>query len=579
MSEKSKLSVFQILVRIFLAIVSLVCLLMSIFFLITSFKEEPLYGPMIIFLVLAILFAPFYASVFGSMGKSFEGVKKATPFIRGGLFVLRLFALFILTMFFITEFDRIKVELFSVFNVSASSSEMAGLVRLIENDQRWDLEAGIVDLQNQEKNIDFNLLLARNFETALNHANEEIKRTGPGSEIYYLEMRLQYPMLPPVDSVFAVLSDYKSSDLSKHISPAKMLDLLLAYGEFYFKYDSKETANRYFEGASLLNPADPEVVLGIGDIKYRNKYLSEAAETYKQYISLMKNDGQENKIPRRVTEFVESGLYGSNLQKSLYECWLFDRPVDPWDNEEYYQTYDIDYMKIGDRIFTSFWGNFENVLFGTVYYYEEDTTTFGFAGCVARLLGQEPEKMDFSALEELMGMELYGKSGLPFTAINPEAIDWAMRNLVPDPDLEIFDKSCVRIYNTVLRDACRRKALAYAFLNSYFDTQSDADEYEYEMYNEDFHAIDFLVNKYQSNAEFSGRGEEDPWTLIEDAGFWLRRIIDGSEDECWKLLAKVMNQYDEVWFDHVWEGWEYYDEYPEEYYEEEYYEEDLDEGY
>jgi len=118
-------------------------------------------------------------------------------------------------------------------------------------------------------------------------------------------MRLQYPMLPPVDSVFTVLSDYKSSDLSKHISPAKMLDLLLAYGEFYFKYDSKETANRYFEGASLLNPADPEVVLGIGDIKYRNKYLSEAAETCKQYISLMKKcvriSARENTVNTRST--------------------------------------------------------------------------------------------------------------------------------------------------------------------------------------------------------------------------------------------------------------------------------------
>ena len=60
--------------------------------------------------------------------------------------------------------------------------------------------------------------------------------------------------------------------------------------------------------------------------------------------------------------------------------------------------------------------------------------------------------------------------------------------------------------------------------------------------------------------------------MVDEAGFWLRRKIDGSYDEVWTLFSRVMSQFDSEWFEYMWEGWEYYED---GYYEEEYYEEEV----
>ena len=47
--------------------------------------------------------------------------------------------------------------------------------------------------------------------------------------------------------------------------------------------------------------------------------------------------------------------------------------------------------------------------------------------------------------------------------------------------------------------------------------------------------------------------------MVDEAGFWLRRKIDGSYDEVWTLFSRVMSQFDSEWFEYLWEGWEYYE--------------------
>ncbi len=570
MSEKPKLSLFQILSRIVLGLLSLICLLGSIYYVYRSIDSyKPFYGAVVIFLVLALLFAPVYARLFRSLSTSYgEGVSKAAPFIRGGLFVLRLFALFILALFFISQWNQIKSDLRSMIPARISTEEMAELVDYIRNDQRSELSYAIYNLQSQQKKIDYNLLIAENFRVALNQAKNDPNSSTYvyGSEV--LEQRLFLDIFSTRDSIFSRLPDYESSDLAAYIPPHEMFDLFMEYGKFSLGYEKFFEANLYFRAAVTLDPDNPDVILSVADIYLGMNFLNEAAENYEYYCSLMKDEGKENKIPKRVTKFLEAGMYGEKLQKNLFECWLNDQTNDPYFSLEYYESNNMDYVYIGERIYGQFYGFPDYLLFGPKYYYwEGDSLNFGLAGCVTKLLGGEPQKMNVHAITELCGMDFYSDMDLPFTHINPEIINWARKNLIPDPGLLLFDKPCQRIYNVMFRNVLRKKALGYAFLHSLYSVDEQAGDYQYHMYDEHFDGVDYLWSYYYDNASYFQRTDIDPWTLAMETGFWLRRYMDGTYNECWNLLSLIMNQYDQSWFDYVWEGWERMQEYPDEDYQ------------
>jgi hypothetical protein len=284
----------------------------------------------------------------------------------------------------------------------------------------------------------------------------------------------------------------------------------------------------------------------------------------------MKNKGMDNKIPERVTEFLGAGMYGEKLQKNLFECWLNDYVTNPYfHTPEYFESVNMEFLPIGNRAYGSLWNTPSYVLFGPEYnYYELDSLNFGLAGCVMKFLGREPEKMNIEAIEQLCGMKFYSDMDLPFMHINPEIITWARKNMLPDPNAVLLDKTYRSIYSVMFRDAFRRKALGYAFLNSYYDVAEKAGNYQYRMYDQGFHGPEFLSSEFQ--ADYMERPDIDLWTLKLEAGFWLRRRMDDTYDECWNFLTAVMKQYDEFWFDRIWEGWEtMYDDpdpgYPAEY--------------
>jgi tetratricopeptide (TPR) repeat protein len=558
MTEKTKLSVFQILSRIFLALMSFICLLMSIFYLLVSFRsDKPMYAAMIIFLVLVLLFAPVYARLFMNMEQSYgQGVSKAAPFVRGGLFVLRLFAVFILAMFFITQSDRIKAEIYSTFNFSASIKEMNRLVELIRYDQRPELSGAIAEIQYQEKKIDFPLLIARNFESALEQAREDPNAAPEMSGTYALEQRLALDVFSTVDSIFRNIPDYEASKLSRYLPAQSLVSLLLEYGKFYLEYEKKPEADLYFHSAINVEPENNDVILSVGEIYQESDLLEEAAVYYERYTSLMKNDGKENHVPEKVTDFLNAGLYGENLHKGLYECWFHDLSEGIYCTEEYVRDYDIDHLYLGSQLYCPFIITPRFALFGPEYSWSAlDSMNCGLAGCVTKLLGGEPVKMSVDAIEELCGISFYSDMDLPFTHINPEIIDWARKNMIPDPSTIFIDKPCRVIYNKLFRDVFRQKALAYTFLQSLYDGEVSSVDYQDRMFDEDFSAPGYLYEQFHGGADYSGRSDVDTWTLTLDTGFWLRRFIDGTADECWNLLSVIMNQYDTDWFDSVWEGW------------------------
>ncbi len=165
MSEKPKLSIIKILSRIFQWLITFVCLLLCIFYIVLSItQDEIMFGPVIVFFVLTLLFIPLYTTLFKSLGKTYgEGVSKSAPYIKGGLFVLRLFAFLLLSLVLISERNSLKTEFVTMLNLSASSSEMAELVSLIEDDRRDEMGNAIYNLEEQQKKIDYPLLIAKNF--------------------------------------------------------------------------------------------------------------------------------------------------------------------------------------------------------------------------------------------------------------------------------------------------------------------------------------------------------------------------------------------------------------------------------
>ena len=92
MSDKPILSVFRILSRIFLVTSSFICLLMGVYYLLLTIRMHfHMYGSMIACLVLALLFIPIYDRTLKILSRSYgKSISKATPFIKGGLFVLKI---------------------------------------------------------------------------------------------------------------------------------------------------------------------------------------------------------------------------------------------------------------------------------------------------------------------------------------------------------------------------------------------------------------------------------------------------------------------------------------------------------
>jgi hypothetical protein len=78
------------------------------------------------------------------------------------------------------------------------------------------------------------------------------------------------------------------------------------------------------------------------------------------------------------------------------------------------------------------------------------------------------------------------------------------------------------------------------------------------MYDEDFYGFDFLHGYFHEDAYYNTGDYEESWTLVVEAGFWLRRMIDGSYDQCWDALSEVLQEYDPDFYEYsMWPDWEY----------------------
>ncbi len=569
MANQKLSKIIRIISRIFTSLVSL-CILLLL--LITFLSDKPEGGgdwiAFAIMCLAVLLFIPVYGLLLKKLG---EGAAKIIPYITGGLFIIRLliFAFFTLSVIFM--FGEIKSNAISVLNISASKGQVSELLDYIENDNYYDLMLQIQDLEYNDRQIDYVPLVAKNFEMAIIHAKRLASRGDTESVAYGLNERLSY--FNTMEEIKASIDNYAESPYEEFISEEEMTELLIGYGELCMSIDRIDKAQGFFDLASQLDPENMDLLLAQADALYNQYYLRESVELYNRYMSMMRNDGKDRQIPSRVREFVRSELYGQKLQTDLIECWINQYPADDFADQDYYQEEGIDHVVIDDKAFGPLWtAGVRSFIYGYELWWDENDEHpeyYGLSGCFARLLGRNPVRDDHSAVEKLTGISFLSSEDEDFIHINGDLIVWAQRNLIPDPELRILGFSCHTLYDAMLRDLLRDKAMGHSFLTSLFSPEEDAWEYEEEMYDEYFYGFDFLSNKYHEAAYYNTDDYEEAWTLVVEAGFWLRRIIDGSYDACWNALADVLEIYDYNFYVYGMDReWEYY--YDEEYNDEEY---------
>ncbi|WP_416864344.1 MAG: hypothetical protein ACMVP2_17075 [Imperialibacter sp.] len=164
------------------------------------------------------------------------------------------------------------------------------------------------------------------------------------------------------------------------------------------------------------------------------------------------------------------------------------------------------------------------------------------------------------AVSEASGFNLYQTTGdmndLPFSRLNPNFVSWMGNNLVPEPNQQFFGEEAGKIYRVSFRRMVWMLATSYEYLSDGNKWESEALAYKNAMQSEGFYGPGYLYDRYATqdlkNSVFSKYYEEfstndnDYYYFTEEIaiGFWLRRRLDGTDDEMSQFLTKLLEKLD-----------------------------------
>ncbi len=131
-----------------------------------------------------------------------------------------------------------------------------------------------------------------------------------------------------------------------------------------------------------------------------------------------------------------------------------------------------------------------------------------------------------------------------FAYYNPEIIKWATEYLIPNPnEINIQGLLFLDIYSELYRKNTRLIAESYLYFSNEQSYKMAQQDYLSAMEKSNFDGSTYLLNKY-------GQGNDCQFCFGKPMaiGFWLRRGIDGTNDEIWQGLSKFLKLYDLEWF-------------------------------
>jgi hypothetical protein len=177
-------------------------------------------------------------------------------------------------------------------------------------------------------------------------------------------------------------------------------------------------------------------------------------------------------------------------------------------------------------------------------------------GCVADLSdAAKGSYSDVRPMAELAGLPLYGprmSESQPFGFYNADLIRWGHENLIPDPDTAIGEVSAQQVYGVVFSRFFRMMAESYVYL-----VESGKYERERRAYwrmarragKNRPDGIEWLQDRYSGVlADYATGWDGTAMTPQMAIGFWLRRRIDGTDEELWSGLKKLLKRFDREWY-------------------------------
>jgi hypothetical protein len=183
--------------------------------------------------------------------------------------------------------------------------------------------------------------------------------------------------------------------------------------------------------------------------------------------------------------------------------------------------------------------------------------------------GKVPNNGIGEHFEKLAGLKITGGSAnkrsdlMPnikeaFKNINPAFIRWARENLIPKPNQEQANGLSYQfIYNNNFKNYIRNLAVERLLI-----LQNNQEALLQEYIKAVNNKIILDQDRYENDAVISLIYKREEWLneLIMERyndikpeeymiyGFWMRRILDGSETEIWKTVKHILNTYDRKWF-------------------------------
>lgn len=220
----------------------------------------------------------------------------------------------------------------------------------------------------------------------------------------------------------------------------------------------------------------------------------------------------------------------------FYESWF----QDPYS----YMFSSPDEITIGDKSF----GRFDAGINGIMKY-------GGLYDCIVQYnsahgISRKDEEGPFSDrwtedIRAFAGMKVVLKEQNGFSWFNPEIVKWGSENLVPDPNQRIGNVKFSQIYTFVFSRFFRLMAASHQWLAEKNAWEKESKKYMDAVARDEWGGVDYLEERFRGElSDLEGPHDFMNQTVGMSMGFWLRRHMDGTEDELWIALQEMMMKYD-----------------------------------
>lgn len=341
----------------------------------------------------------------------------------------------------------------------------------------------------------------------------------------------------------------------------------------------------------LIPAADDEILRKLTQPFY-DKYVQRLARTYYETYQGLQNDTnyftqktqqyaeavKEARLPHDYYEqfydFADLAQFGhdGHVVRGAVGFWI-RRNVDNTINqfvaglEKLLSTYDAAFIKrlkpasASSINFTDVWLNLDKTFQQTDTRCEQEQTWFpelGMRGFYCHL----KSGLSFKQLQSLAPMPIFLSSPhqeqpnlnsrFSFGHYNPEFVKWLHDNFIPNNPSTTFLQTTKGFYNQYIRALARTYYLVHHILQANPDfKQTELQRYEQLIANQqlpEFYTTEqylSLQSKYPELEQFA----RDNYEVASAMTFWLRRLMDGTEDEFIQVLKKLLQTYDQTILD------------------------------